>query len=65
MKVRTSLQGMAVRRTLQGSSAEPNESLGVELPGFRVSSGGAFAHRGGESYHPGFGFPITDQGKLE
>ena len=54
-----------MRRTLRGSSAEPNESLGVELPGFRVSSNGAFAHRCGESYHPGFGFPIRDQGKSE
>ena len=54
-----------MRRTLRGSSAEPNESLGVELPGFRVSSNDAFAHRCGESYHPGFGFPIRDQGKSE
>ena len=65
MRVRTSLQGMAVRQMLRSSSAEPNESLGVELPGLRVSSGGAFAHRCGESYRPGFGFPIGDQGKLE
>ena len=50
MRVLTSLQGMAVRRMPRGSFAEPNESLGVELPGLRVSSGGAFAHRCSESY---------------
>ena len=50
---------------LRGSSAEPNESLSMELPGLRVSSTGAFAHRCGESYRLGFGFPIGDQGKSE
>ena len=50
---------------LRDSSAEPNESLGVELPGLRVSSTSAFTHRCGESYRLGFGFPIGDQGKLE
>ena len=65
MRVLTSLQGMAVRRMPRGSFAEPNESLGMELLGLRVSSGGAFARRCGESYRPGFGFPIGDQGKSE
>ena len=59
------MKRMAVRWLLLPSTAEPNESLGLELPRPCVSLGGAITHQCGERNRPNLGVLIRDQGKAK
>ena len=53
---------LAVRQWLQGSTAEPNDSFSLELPGLRVKPSGSNSHRRGESNSPNVGLFSRNKG---
>ena len=56
---------MAEWQRLLGNAAEPNDSLGMELPGPWITLGGSDTHRQGEGEKTNPSFPCKDESKSE